>query len=151
MVLGGACLLVLSSYLFFQDEKIAPPENISEVIEEKKTIYINNQGLNVEIADEPREQSQGLSGRASLGDNEGMLFVFTASHIASFWMKDMNFSIDMIWIDEYGKIVGITKNISPDTFPQTFSPSSPIKYVLEVNAGWSDKNNVEVGDYIDIE
>ncbi|MBI2065143.1 MAG: DUF192 domain-containing protein [Candidatus Yanofskybacteria bacterium] len=111
-------------------------------------LSINGTNIKVEIADEPNEQSQGLSGRESLANDSGMLFVFPQPIITGFWMKDMKFSLDLIWIDERGKIIEITKNISPVTYPETFLPPSPIKYVLEVNAGWSDKNNIKIGDKI---
>lgn len=111
-------------------------------------ITVGGKNLTVDIADDPLEQSRGLSGREILNENEGMLFVFPISHIPSFWMKDMNFSLDMIWITEAWQIAEITKNISPDTFPKTFSPESAVKYVLEVNAGWSDRNKIRVGDKV---
>ena len=114
----------------------------------EKIISINDRILTVEIADEPIEQVQGLSDRENLGSQKGMLFIFDQPIMPGFWMKDMHFDIDIIWIDASGTIVGIEKSVSPDTYPQTFNPPSPIKYVLEVNAGWSDKNKIKIGDQI---
>ena len=79
-----------------------------------------------------------------------MLFVYDEPDIPSFWMKDMKFSIDIIWIDENNKVVGIEKNINPETYPQTFAPSRQILNVLEVNAGWSDAHSIEIGDKITV-
>src|SRR3989344_2910459 len=114
----------------------------------KNTLSINGVEIKIEIADESNEQSRGLSGREYLAPDGGMLFVFPERTIPGFWMKEMNFSLDFIWIDESGKIVEITKNVSPATYPKTFLPPSPIKYVLEVNAGWSDKNNIKIGNVV---
>lgn len=136
-------LLLISSYMAKEDESISP--TLSPNPSAKTLIRINNVQLGVEIADEAHEQTQGLSGRERLAQNEGMLFIFPYSAIPTFWMKDMLFSLDMIWIDENGKIVDITKNIAPETYPTTFSPPSQIKYVLEVNAGWSDANKIKIG------
>jgi uncharacterized membrane protein (UPF0127 family) len=115
---------------------------------EQRTIYVNDEKLRVDIADDPHEQQQGLSGRNGLDDDEGMLFIFQNPTTPEFWMKEMKFSLDILWIDANNIIVGITKNISPDTYPQRFLPPSPIKYVLEVNAGWTEKNKIKVGDFV---
>jgi len=77
--------------------------------------------------------------------NEGMLFVFSKPIEPAFWMKNMFFPIDIIWIDSTRTVVGITKKISPSTFPETFYPPSPVKYVLEVNAGQAEANNIVEG------
>jgi len=115
----------------------------------EKVISINNAPLTVEVVDEPHEQVQGLSDRDSLDRDHGMLFVFSQPSKPGFWMKDMRFSLDLIWIDENGTITEITPNVSPDTFPQTFFPAFPVKYVLEVNAGWSKDNSIQTGDKIE--
>lgn len=112
------------------------------------TIKIRDITFRVELADTPEKKIQGLSGKASLSENNGMLFLFEKADIYSFWMKDMRFPIDIIWIDENFKIVGIVKNINPNSFPQTFQPQTPIQYVLEVNAGFSDRNNIVTGDQV---
>ncbi len=112
-------------------------------------VTIDGIKLTVEIADTAEKKMQGLSGRYSMMEDEGMIFIFTPPAIPGFWMKDMNFPLDMIWIDANWHIVGITKNIPPDSFPKTFNPPSPIVYVIEVNAGWTDKNNISIGDKID--
>lgn len=115
---------------------------------ERQTIRVGDQELFVEIADTLQLQVRGLSGRPSLGEQEGMLFVYESPQILSFWMKDMNFAIDIIWIDGNRAITGIIANISPDTFPQTFSSVSPAQYVLEVPAGWAERHGVAKEDQV---
>jgi uncharacterized membrane protein (UPF0127 family) len=109
--------------------------------------------FSVEIASTSVEQTRGLSYRASLGENDGMLFLFSTGTIQTFWMKDMNFPLDMIWIS--GNIVdGFTQNIpapAPGTplweLPIYASPDHTDK-VLEVNAGTVAKYQIKVGDSV---
>jgi uncharacterized membrane protein (UPF0127 family) len=107
--------------------------------------------LKVDLALTPPEQEQGLSGRTELKENEGMLFVFGHPDKYLFWMKDMNFPIDMVWIGENLRVVYIKKNALPASYPQSYGPGVSDKdalYVLEVVAGFSDKNNLKEGDRV---
>ena len=138
-------LLVFSYFNF--NESI--PATAQSPAKNENTLSINDVQINIEIADDPSEQAQGLSGREYLAQDSGMLFVFPQPTTPAFWMKDMKFSLDFIWIDEGGEIIEITKSVSPATYPKTFMPPSPVKYVLEVNSGWTEKNGVKVGDKIE--
>lgn len=101
------------------------------------------------IADTPEEQRRGLSGRPSLEQNQGMLFLFDRSLIRNFWMKDMLFPIDIIWIDENMRITGYKENALPESFPETFSSEVPVKYVFEVNAFETKRRGIEIGDQVE--
>jgi uncharacterized membrane protein (UPF0127 family) len=100
-----------------------------------KMVLINNHRLNVAVADTTEERAQGLSSRDKLTAKEGMLFVFTAPDLYCFWMKDMNFPIDIIWLDENKKVVSLKENATPESYPESFCPDTRAKYVLEVNVG----------------
>jgi len=100
--------------------------------------------LEIEIADTPEEHMQGLSGRKSLPENTGMLFIFDEPSRPGFWMKDMHFPIDIIWIDEDWRIVKIDENLSPENYPEILDSPILVKYVLEVNAGYARENNLEI-------
>ncbi len=114
-----------------------------------KFVQIDGVKIKVELALTEAEREQGLSGRDGLADDAGMLFVFDHPDKYLFWMKDMNFPIDMIWIGQDSKIIYIQKNASPDSYPQkTFGPETPATYVLEVPAGFSDKNGLKEGDQV---
>lgn len=121
----------------------------------EKTITVGSKTIQVQIANTETEREQGLSGIASLDANKGMLFVFDTNVTAVFWMRGMLIPLDMIWI-ESGKIIQIDKNIpkpdpnTPDAQLKTYSPGQPVDRVLEVNAGFSDKNNVKVGDSVNL-
>jgi len=112
------------------------------------TIVAGDAPIEVELATTQAEQNQGLSGRASLPEGKGMLFVFDSPGSWGIWMKDMKFAIDIIWANEDGTIVTIDKNVSPDTYPNSFTPASPASYVLEVPAGFSDRHGLAVGQQI---
>ncbi|HEV7424415.1 MAG TPA: DUF192 domain-containing protein [Candidatus Paceibacterota bacterium] len=117
-----------------------------------KEVKIAGQDVKVELALTDVKREQGLSGRTSLSDNEGMLFVFDHSDKYLFWMKDMNFSIDMIWISEDMKVVYIKKDARPESYPESYGPGvsdKKAKYVLEVVSGFGDKNTLKVGDSVE--
>jgi len=113
-----------------------------------KQVQVGNTIINIEIADTLTKRTQGLSGRKSLGEKEGMFFVFEEPDKYSFWMKDMNFPLDIIWIGEDYKIVYIKKNVKPDSYPESYTPPEDAKYILEVVAGFSNKHSVAVGQKV---
>ncbi|MDB5186103.1 MAG: hypothetical protein JWL85_626 [Candidatus Saccharibacteria bacterium] len=96
----------------------------------------------------PEARQQGLSGHPGLKDNETMVFVFDKLEVQCFWMKDMKFGLDMIWLDDQKKIVAIEQNVSPDTYPQTFCPDAQARYVVEVNAGTANKLGLGLGQTV---
>ena len=108
-------------------------------------IQLGEEQLKVWIVESEKERSRGLSG-IEVMDVDGMLFVFQEATIPLFWMKEMNFPIDIIWINSQKEIVEITKSIYPETYPEIFSPSTAVKYVIEVNAGWCEKYKIKKGD-----
>ena len=126
---------------------IAPPQ---------KTITINAVKISVQIADTEAKRTKGLSGVSNLDSGNGMLFIFGSKGVTpTFWMKDMLIPLDIIWING-GKIVRIDKNIptpvsgTADINLKIYSAGQPVDYVLEVNAEFSDKNNIKVGDAVDL-
>jgi len=121
----------------------------------EEQLNIDSATFTVEIASTSLEQTRGLSFRPSLGANDGMLFIFGAGSTQTFWMKDMNFPLDMIWISG-ATVVGVAQNVpapAPGTqlweLPTYTSPSNTDK-VLEVNAGTVAKYNIRVGDGVTI-
>ena len=110
------------------------------------TIKVDNVVLDVEIADTDATRARGLMFREQLPYNQGMIFVFEEEQIASMWMLNMQFSLDVIWFDGNGNIVHIEKNTQPcksalETVACTFQNGNEekAKYVLEVTAGFVDK------------
>ncbi len=114
-----------------------------------KVIVIGDTALTVEIADTVEKRAQGLSGREKLKKNTGMFFVFDEPDKYGFWMKDMKFNIDIIWLNSHGQIIYMKESVSPDTYPETFTPDQEALYVLEVPAGFAAEKHLELGDKID--
>ena len=79
-----------------------------------------------------------------------MLFIFPEPGIYKFWMKDMNFPIDIIWLDETYHVVYVKKNADPKLYPETYQSGSPAVWVIETVAGFTDLHNVRIGDYVKV-
>ncbi len=125
---------------------------VGERSEDIKQVKIAGQNIKVDLALTSAVQAQGLSGRASLAEDQGMLFIFDTAGNYPFWMKDMNFAIDIIWLSEDLKVIYIKKDARPELFPETYGPNKSMKntkYVLEVVSGFAEKNNLKVGDKIE--
>lgn len=91
------------------------------------------------------QQSQGLGGVRQLPADQGMLFLFSRDSDYPFWMKDMHISLDIIWIDANKTVVTVRENISPETYPTTFTATRPARYVLEVPAGAAQREGIKEG------
>ncbi|MDR3582263.1 MAG: DUF192 domain-containing protein [Candidatus Pacebacteria bacterium] len=123
-------------------------------------LRIESATWNIELATTTVAQARGLSYRASLGADDGMLFVFGRPGVQRFWMIGMNFPLDMIWIGDDGaggsKVLGFAENApAPASGTQAWSLpiySSPdgVDKVLEVNAGSVAKYHIKVGDKVTI-
>ncbi len=142
----GGIFFVMTVFFLVEFFLVSDPENL--IPENIKYVEIAGENIKVDLALTPDEQAKGLSGRGELKEQEGMLFVFEkpAKHV--FWMKDMNFPIDIIWLNENREIVYIKTDARPELFPETYAPNENAKYVLEVVSGFSDKNNLKVGDQV---
>jgi uncharacterized membrane protein (UPF0127 family) len=106
------------------------------------------QTLDIEIADDEYKTQTGLMYREFMDENQAMLFIFPDSQVRSFYMKNTAIALDIIYINADKKIVSFQKNARP--YDESSLPSGvPSQYVLEINAGLSDRWNLEVGDRIE--
>jgi len=117
------------------------------------TASINNQTFKLYMATSDKDRMVGLSGRSSMPVDFGMLFTFEKADYYPFWMKDMKFPLDIVFINGQ-KIVTIYQNVQPpslssDTLP-ILKPDEPADKVLEINAGLSQKYNFKKGDQVQI-
>lgn len=133
--------IIIYTYLDYQTDTVDQKSN-------QTTATINGRTFVVDIADSQSERIRGLSNRISLAPNEGMLFIFNRETRPAFWMKDMNFAIDILWINHNLEIVGIIENLSPDTYPKTYRPDIPIRYVLELPAKTTSHYGIRLGDQV---
>lgn len=115
-------------------------------------VVIGGVTVRAEVARDEESQRRGLSGRDFLGENEGMLFVYDEAEIRGFWMKEMRFSLDIIFIDD-DEVVDVVENLLPPKFgemPASYTSKQLANYVLEVRAGLAREHGVEIGDEVDI-
>ncbi|MBI3283085.1 DUF192 domain-containing protein [Candidatus Curtissbacteria bacterium] len=116
-------------------------------------VTIKDLSVNARVASLASERKKGLSGQNSLPMTDGLLFVFENSGLYPFWMKDMKFAVDIIWIDENKTVVYIVNNapFEPDRDSDEltlYRPTSAAKYVLEINAGLAQRYGIVVGDLV---
>lgn len=150
-------ILLTFTYLLSNFYKSRPStvREISDPLKTEAKIKIGQNEINIEIAETPQEKAKGLSGKPKLDDNQGMLFIFSPKSRPAFWMKDMLIPLDMIWISD-SKIVHINENVPPPSLGQKdnelslYSPPVSIDFILEVNAGFSQKYSIKVGDSVDL-
>jgi uncharacterized protein len=109
-------------------------------------IVFPNASFFIETVEEEGQRIKGLSGKESMKENKGMLFKFDQEEYWSIWMKEMLFSLDIIWLDQNLVVVDLKENVSPETYPSFFSPQKPAKYVLEINAGLCEKYQIKIND-----
>lgn len=145
--MSWAALMPLALLLFALCESV-------ETAARLPVVEVGGAAFKVEIADDADERSRGLSGRDPLPDDGGMLFVYQEPVVPGFWMRQMRFSLDFVWIGEGCEVVDLTPNV-PAPEPGTseseltlYRPSAPILYNLEVNAGTAARHGIRVGDEV---
>lgn len=146
--------------LFFLNLNLSCKEKSSSEAIKTETVLFTKEGelqihkkdsteitLAIEFAETDYEVHTGLMYRTTMEENQGMLFIFPDVAMHSFYMKNTEFALDIIFIDENRNIASFQKNAQPLN-ENGLSSQVPVKYVLEVNAGLSDKWNLAVGDSI---
>lgn len=101
--------------------------------------------VGLETAITPQQQSLGLGKRAALATNKGMIFIYNKPQRTCFWMKDTQFNLDIIWLNQSKTITKIEPNLAPSSYPKTYCSANDTKYVIELNAGSVERNNLAVG------
>lgn len=161
----ASCAVVVFGWVWILARGIARPDVATIRFSDGETIR-------AEIADSERERRIGLSDRPFLDLGQGMLFVFGEPVHPSFWMKDMRFSIDIVWIAD-GTIIGVASDVPVPASPPlpgngtgeaplpgnggsgagwlpTYEPPGPVDMVLELNAGAAARHGLAAGDRLDI-
>lgn len=127
-------------------------DQVGDLLSEPKKIgRIDAGNFNFIIANSAIEQQRGLSRMSPLPPTDAMLFVFNEPAKECMWMKDMKFNIDILWFDENKKLIYQALNVSKDSYPQEFCPDKPAKYVVEMTAGVAEKNQINIGDTLEVE
>jgi uncharacterized membrane protein (UPF0127 family) len=113
------------------------------------TISIKGYTLTVELATTPAARNCGLSNRFKLPKNRGMLFIFPNLSNRTFWMKDTYIPLSVAFLDDSGQIINL-QNMTPMQTEKSYYSSQPAKYALEVNQGWFDTHEIEIGDTVEM-
>ena len=114
--------------------------------------FDNGVTVMAEVADDEFERMTGLSGREKLAENEGMCFVFPTEGQHRFWMKDMKFPLDLIFVDSNFTVVGWHENLQPcyGVSCGRYTSREPAQYVLEMEAWWSSTNGIDKGARVEV-
>jgi hypothetical protein len=104
-------------------------------------------GIDIELAQNESQRQLGLMYRDTMAENQGMLFVFDNEEVRSFWMKNTILSLDIVFVNALNEIVTIHKYTTPYS-EETYESTKPAKYVIELNAGYTDKRKISVGDRV---
>lgn len=140
LILAGALLFGVLFAWFALKEKSTP----------EAVVHTPSSDIAVTVADTPSEWEKGLSGTASLPTGMGKLFIFDRPDLYGFWMKDMHYPLDIVWIDEAQTVVGVAAAVTPESYPEVFYPPAPVRYVLELNTGEAAIHSLASGVKINI-
>lgn len=147
---------LLAALLFFSSmygyrcliEKVCESEVVERMVRHDMHILMPKGAVVAEVVNTKSSRALGLSGRSKMKDNEGMLFVFDHPGKYGFWMKDMTFALDIVWINNNGVVVAIERNLTPESYPTTFMNDADASYVLEINGGLSEKFGLYLGSKV---
>ena len=129
--------LLVAGGLVYRTE--APPAELAA------PVSFGGVSLRLEYATTGKERERGLSGRAILAPDEGMLFVFPKDDRYGFWMRDTLVPLDMFWLDAQGQVVSIAREVATSSYPTVFYPTEPARYVLETSAGFARAHFIATG------
>ena len=159
-LIGLAVIIIISAFLLLRKDETRENKmensktNEPQFVKDGELNFIkkNNHGANkqidIEVASTEETREQGLMWRKQMAESNGMLFIFEHEKPLSFWMKNTYIPLDIIYVNRQHEIVTIQYNATP--FSEVSIPSNlPSQYVVEVNAGFCTKYNVEAGDRID--
>lgn len=121
--------------------------SVFNIFRKSSTVTIDNTKFSVLVVKTPEDRTKGLSGKDSIRQDEGMLFLFEKADYYEFWMKDMKFPLDMIFIKD-DKIVDIFSEVSEKNQTAKEKPKQPANEVLEINSGLSKKYGFKIGDSV---
>ena len=156
LVALAAIALILPRFFSNESNRVQEieitPQDIDFTRDGEVSIFKNDsliQTIEVEFAKSDEERALGLMYRSSMDEHQGMWFIFPEEAPRSFYMRNTEIPLDIIYLDKDKKVVSIAKNARP--YDETSLPSEkPAMYVLEINGGLSDKWGIEKGDRMEV-
>lgn len=143
ILLGFGCIFII--FLWFINYLRFKTPDFKDYQIVKARLGEGNFDLYVAADDQKREK--GLSNIAALKDHQGMIFIYIQADRYGFWMRQMNFPLDFIFLND-DRVVDIIANISPSTYPTVFTPKFDSNKIIEVKAGTVQRNKIKVGDVL---
>lgn len=139
----------LTSQVVAEKEEVATSSITWQAIYPVVTpMQIGSTTVQASVAESWPDRIKGLSDTPYLPEEVVKFFVFDSVGFHSIWMKDMNYSIDIIWLDEEGKIVHLVEGAAPESFPAMFVPKNEAKYVVEAVDGFIAKNQINLASEV---
>lgn len=129
-----AALVLLPSYLY--------RPATTKLVTETKTYTL-------EVMASESARIRGLSGRPRIENNKGLLFVYPTDAQVCMWMKDMKFNIDILWLNDSKEVLRVEKDVKPSSYPNRYC-NDYTRYVIELNAGQTEKSKIKLGQKLDI-
>lgn len=141
--------LFLLAFIAGYEQKANAPEPDFKTTDEAVCLkqQDENCGYRLEVSYTNSQRLKGLSDREELAENAGMLFIFDQPADQCIWMKDMKFNLDILWLNEQKQIIRLEKDVSPDTYPESFCQDGT-KYVIELNSFEAENSGYKVGDQL---
>jgi uncharacterized protein len=121
-----------------------PAEGLNTV-----AMRIGDRTFTLEVAADEETRTRGLMFRESMPEDHGMIFVFHDEQLRGFWMKNVEFPLDIIFLDSAGRVVSI-RQMHPDQGRRITYSQEPAKYAIELNLGMAERAGVQVGDFLHI-
>jgi uncharacterized membrane protein (UPF0127 family) len=145
--LAKAGIFFLGIYILYSFWHYVAMTGLQSKVEQQITTSINDVELLTAVAQTSEEQRVGLGGRPGLAPNQAMLFPLAQPQALPIWMKDMRFPIDILWLDQDGKVIYALQNVPPCQSDQpctVYTPPQPANFVLEVPAGFVQDHGIEL-------
>jgi len=136
VVIVGLILLLVGATAFY----VLGPQT-----QPHTTLHLGDGIFKARVVQSVAERERGLSGTSQLAQNQAMILVFDGNGRWPIWMKDMNYPLDIVWLNQDKKVIYIVKNAPPDSYPKTFLPKDAARYVVELPAGMVDQKTITVG------
>ena len=151
LLLGLGTLIVFILIFSFDSSKYSEDHTVDKDYKDGKICFKQN-CFDTEVVNTEIRRQRGLSFEDNMALDKGMLFIFDEEGQHPMWMKDMNFPLDMVWINDDSKIVAISAEVQPcgEGVCSTFSNSDPARYVLELNSGIVKELGLKLGDSVEI-
>lgn len=137
VLIGGVVVVVVAAAIAFMVTHFQP----------RSEVRVGSGIFNLQLATDEPARVQGLSGVDHLNPNGGLLMVFDTDSTWEIWMKDMKIPLDILWLNSDKKVIYVVKNASPQlSTNKVFKPTDKARYVIELNAGAIEQNNIKIGE-----